>query len=170
MNYNNINLNLTDECPRLHDMIPFENIDLFPSYHDIAILNDQIAKLTIDLNTQSLRIEVEKTKRQKLNIILKRIRHEKTLPDHSLMGIRNDINVITEQLGAVRNMYESELARIGLTTYRCFTRLHQILITTVPRIPMPEAEYNDVSQLLHELLRNIEQLRSPYDHSLSTSV
>ena len=170
MNYNNINLNLTDECPTLPDLILFENIDLIPSYHDIATLNDQITKLCIDLNTQSLWIEVEKTKRQKSNMILKRIRHEKKPPDHSLIVIRNEINVIMEQLGAVCNMYESELARIGLTTYRCFARLHQILIATIPRIPMPEAEHNDVSQLLHELLRNIEQLQSLYDHSLSTSV
>ena len=152
------------------ELIPLENINLFPSYHDIATLSDQIAKLSIDLYTQSLRIEVEKTKRQKLSIIVKRIKHEKTPPDPSLMGIRNDIYVITEQLGAVRNMYESELARIGLTTYRCFARLHQILIATVPRIPMPETEHNDVSQFFQEYLRNIEQLRSPYDHSLSTSV
>jgi len=77
-------------------------------------------------------------------MIVKRIKHEKTPPHTSLMGIHNDVNVITEQLGAIRNMYMSELARIGLTTYICFARLHKVLIATVPRIPMPEAEHNDV--------------------------
>ena len=87
-----------------------------------------------------------------------------------LPGLRNNINIITEQLETMRNTYKSEMARIGLTTYRCFACLHQILITTIPWISMPEAEHHDVSQLLHELLRNIEQLRSPFDPSLSTIV
>jgi len=51
MNYNNINLNMNEECPILPDLIPLKNIDLFPSYHDIATLNNQVAKLSIDLNT-----------------------------------------------------------------------------------------------------------------------
>ena len=101
---------------------------------------------------------------------MKRNRHERISSDSLLTGLRNDINIITEQLRTMRNTYESEMARIGLTTYRCFASLHQILIATIPRISMPEAEHHNVYQLLHELLRNIEQLRSPFDPSLSTIV
>ena len=79
MSFNNNNLNLNDECPVLPDLIPLESIDLFPSYLDITILYDRITSLSIELNTQSLRIEIEKTKRQKLNMMMKRNRHERIL-------------------------------------------------------------------------------------------
>jgi len=170
MSFNNTNINLNDEYPVLPDLIPLESIDLVPPYLDITTLNDGITSLSIELNTQSLRIEIEKTKRQKLNMMIKRNRHERMPSDSLITGLRNDINILTEQLGTMRNTYESEMARIGFTTYRCFARLHKILIATIPGISMPEAENQDVSQLPHEPLRNIEQLRSPFDPSLSTIV
>jgi len=84
------------------------------------------------------------------------------------MELCREVNDLKEHIWPIRNIYESELARIGLTTYRCFARLNQIMLAVVSRIPMPEAAHHDTSQLLYELLRNIEQLRSPYDHSKST--
>ena len=66
------------------------------------------------------------------------------------MEISCEINIIKEQLGAVRKVYESELARIDFTTYRCFARLQIILLPIVPHIPMPEAKQTDSFQLLYE--------------------
>ena len=117
MSFNNTNINLNDEYPVLPDLIPLESIDLFPSYLDITTLNDLITSLSIELYTQSLRIEIEKTKHQKLNMMIKRNRHERMPSDSLITGLRNDINIITEQLGTMRNTYESEMARIVLTTY-----------------------------------------------------
>ena len=124
----------------------------------------------IEMNTQSLRIDIEKAKRQKLNTKLKKDKHGHAPPAPLLTKLQNDINILSEQLGVIRNIYESEIARIGLTTYRYFSRLHQILIAVVPRIAMPKPEHQDTSQLLYELLHNIEQLRSPSDSSFSTIV
>ena len=154
----------------LPKLFPIETVDLFPTFSDIAALNDQIAKLSIDLNTQALRIEIERTKRQKMRMILKRIKLGMTPTNRSLLKMRRDVDILKEQLGAVRNIYESELARIGLTTYRCFATLHQILLAVIQHIPMPEAEHNDTSWLLNELLRNLQQIKVPNDLPSSTEV
>jgi len=102
MSFNNTNINLIDECPVLPELIPLENLDLVPSYLDITTLNDRITSLSFEVNTQSLRIEIEKTKRQKLNIMIKRNSHKPMPSDLLITGLRNDINILTEQLGTLR--------------------------------------------------------------------
>jgi len=37
MNFNNSDLNMNEGFPILPEIIPLENIDLFLSYHDIAL-------------------------------------------------------------------------------------------------------------------------------------
>ena len=59
----------------------FEPIDLFPTHQDLIKLSNQIDKLTIDVNTQNLRVEIEKAKMQKMKVIMRQIRSEKILPN-----------------------------------------------------------------------------------------
>ena len=50
-------------CPILPEIAPLDPVDLFPTYHDITAISDCIEKLSIYVNTQSLRVEIEKIKR-----------------------------------------------------------------------------------------------------------
>ena len=61
----------------------------------------------------------------------------------------------------MNNIYDSEIARLGTVSYRCFARLHQILITLAPYLHMPPNEHAELSQLTYELLRTIHQLNTP---------
>jgi len=65
MNFVNDEINNNEGCTLLPELLQFETIELFPTYSDIVALNEQIIKLTIDVNTQALRAEIERTKRQK---------------------------------------------------------------------------------------------------------
>ena len=53
------------ECPRVFDAIQFDPLELFLSSEDINSLTKQIESLNIEINTQGLRNEVERLKRQK---------------------------------------------------------------------------------------------------------
>ena len=167
MNFINNNINNDEGCPLLPELFPLETVDLFPTFNDIAALNDQITTLSIDVNTLALRIEIERNKLIKMRMVLKRVKQGMTPTDWSLLEMRRDVDIIKEQLGAIRNIYESELARIGLTTYKCFAWLHQILLAIIPCTTMPEAEHIDSSQLLYELLWSITQMKTPNDHPSS---
>ena len=116
MNVDN-GLLLNDEgCQILIDIIPLGPVDLFPTYNYIAALNKQIGKLEIDINTQSLRLEVERVKLQKLQMMFKYVKHE-----------RIPTNNIQKQLETMNNIYASKIARLSTVFHRCFSRLHQIL-------------------------------------------
>ena len=62
MNCVNDEINNNEECPLLPELLPFKTIELFLTYSDIAAPNEQITKLTIDVNTQALTVEIELTK------------------------------------------------------------------------------------------------------------
>ena len=69
------------------------------TFSDIAALNDQITKLSIDVNTQALRIEIERTKRQKMRMVLEHIKRGITLPIDSYVevGISKSVIVLNSQ-------------------------------------------------------------------------
>ena len=122
---------------------------IFPTFGDIAALDDKISKLTVDVNTQALQVEIEWIKCQKLRMTLKHVKRELAPSDHLLSQFRQELNILKEQLGTIRNLYESETARVGTTTYGCFARLHQVMIAIVRYIPMPVTEHNDISHLIY---------------------
>ena len=65
MNVND-ELLLNSERHLLTKMLPLNPTDLFPTQDDMMTLNERIEQLNIEINTQTLRVEIEKLKRQKL--------------------------------------------------------------------------------------------------------
>jgi len=60
MNVDNALLLNDEGCPIFPEILPISPVDLLPTFCDIAALNEQIEKLSIDINTQSFRVEVER--------------------------------------------------------------------------------------------------------------
>ena len=70
----NINDNL--DMDNLTECLPFFPEALFPSTDDIMFLSKRFDQLTIDVNTQNLRIEVEKLKRRRLGRLMRQLKGE----------------------------------------------------------------------------------------------
>ena len=59
--------------------------------------------------------------------------------------------------------YEGELAHLTTVTYRCLSRIHQVLIEPIPHIFLSAEGHADLSQLTYELLRFIYELQKSRD-------
>ena len=160
MNSDNDLLITDTEIPVLNDSLIFDPVELYPPSKDLLSLNKQIKQLYLILNTQHLKIEVEKLRRQKLRVIIKRVEQELTSNQQLLTQIQSDKDIMRERIDTISNTYASELVRLSLVTHCCFSRFHQLLTSVIPRISMPFNEYEEVSQLTHELLRVIQLLKS----------
>ena len=76
MNFND-ELLINDEwCPILTELLPLDLVDLFPAHNDVIAISNRFEQLSIEVNTQSLWVEIEKIKRQKLRITLKHVKRE----------------------------------------------------------------------------------------------
>jgi len=65
-----------DDANLLNEPLPFFPADLYLSTDDVLTLSKQVGQLNLDLNTQSLKIDVEKLKRQKLGNTLRQMKRE----------------------------------------------------------------------------------------------
>ena len=99
MNYNNL-INLTED-PILPDLLPEEPLfnellqmnDLtMPVPHpDIIELSRKLDNLTIESNTQGLRLAVERAKRQRLQTSVHQIKNDLDRPCPELIALRNEV-------------------------------------------------------------------------------
>ena len=82
-----------DDYLSLTEMLPLDPMDLFPTPYDVTTLSKQVEQLNIEVNTQNLKVEIEKLNRQKLGTTLKRIKKETIPIQRVLAQIRNDNHV-----------------------------------------------------------------------------
>jgi len=68
------------EEPMLTNLFPIEASQLVPPPQDLKMITDRLEDLEIASNTQSLRIEVERMKRQKLRASLRQLKHHTPSP------------------------------------------------------------------------------------------
>ena len=68
---------------------------------------------------------------------------------------------LKKQLSTLSHIHFSERARLGILTHFCLSRIHQILTSIIPYVPMSPGEHNEVSQLKYEFLRAAQQLKPP---------
>jgi len=147
-----------DECPHVFDAIHFDPLELFPSSEDINSLTKQIESLNIEVNTQGLKSEVERLKRQRLGINLKQVK-QLTIPMRKTIAhLQQENNKLRMQIHASSETHHSERARSNMWIHSGMSRIHQILIGIIPRIPMTPSEHTEAAQLTYELLRIAQQI------------
>ena len=136
---------LVDDLDKLmNESLPFIPVDLFPSTDDMTFLNNKIEQLTVDVNTQNLKIELGRLKRRKLGSTVWQLKGD-------LLSLRQTV----EQVQAENNLMKEQIATLSNAFFRthcCLSRLHQVLISIV-YIVMPVEEHREVSQLIYKLLR-----------------
>ena len=62
MNVNDETLLTDDNYSLLTEMLPLNPMDLFPTPDDVTTLSKQIEPLNLEVNTQNLKVEIEKLK------------------------------------------------------------------------------------------------------------
>jgi len=135
-------------------------LDLFPLLEDIFSLTKQIESLNIEVNTQGLKTEVERLKRRRLGANLKQMRQSSIHMQKALAHLQQENHILKEQISTTANIHYSERARLSMWVHCGISRIYQILIWIIPRIPMTPNEHGEVAQLTHELLRAAQQIMS----------
>jgi len=134
------------------------------SWH-FRTLNSRLEHLSLEINTQSLQIEVERAKRQKMRTSLKQLKQEVSTPCLDIAPLRQEISKINENHNATSYHLEAEITRLSTMSFRCFSRMHQILVLLLSHISMPPNECTDMVQLLNEFTRTLHQFHVIYEAS-----
>ena len=141
---------LVPEGPAYDSMINLDEFTMPMSHSELTDLTHKFESLNIDSNTHGLRIEIERTKRQKLRATIKKLRQEFHTACADITALREEISQIREQQNAVNFQLNNENIRTNTLAFRCLSRIGQIL-TLGPLNAQPADNYNEFEVLLQEL-------------------
>ena len=71
---------------------------------DVIELSRKLDNLTIESNTQGLRLEIERAKRQRLQASIRQVRRDLAIPCPELSEIRMELNQFKEIQNYVKNI------------------------------------------------------------------
>jgi len=170
MNYNNL-INLTED-PTLPDLLPEEPMfnellqmdDLtMPVPHpDVVELSRKLDNLTIESNTQGLRLEIERAKRQRLQASVRQVKRDLAIPCPDLIEIRNELNQFKEYQNAINYQLDGENARTNTLAFRSISRICQMLAALISCASLSSESSPEVKILLQELTNTVQHFGVHY--------
>ena len=133
---NNTLMNLTENYAA-PDLIPDElmfddllnlNNTMVPAIpQDIAEWGRKLDLLTVECNTLSLRLEIEKTKRQRLQSTVRQLKRETLPPCPDMLTVKQDLDKFREQQNTTNYMLDGENARTNTLAFRSISRICQLV-------------------------------------------
>ena len=144
----------------LNDFVSLFTEPLSFSTEDLIQLIQLLEKLTVEVNTQNIRIELEALKRQRLRRLFKQVKAKVFTLNQTIAQQQTENAMLREQLATLNTTIISELACLTQRTHCCLGRIHHLLIVAIPRISMTKAEHNDLSQQASELLHALQLIRT----------
>ena len=130
---------------------------------EIKALNDRVERLEIALNTQTLRLELERSKRQKLALLLKNRKHEAPTPP--MEALQRAIDASQAYQDAINFQLGSNIDHLSTVMFRCISRIQQLFSFAFSCIQVTPSDQPDVSILLAEIGRTLQQLHVCYPTS-----
>jgi len=169
------NFTLQDEDPALpdlilenyhfDDLININNTTALITPSDVDELKRKLDNLIIECNTLNLRLEIERTKRQRLQATVRQLKREAIAPSPNLLEIRNELSEFKRQQDATNYLLDGENARTNTLTFRSVSRICQLLTTMLPGTAMPPESIPEMEILLHELSLTAQQFGVYYTTS-----
>ena len=104
---------------------------------DLVALNQRFDRLSLDTNTQSLRIDIEKAKRQKLSATVRRVKQDLLSPRPETVTLRQNVDTMRNEQNSINYYLEAEIAGNSSMTFRSLSRIHQILALMIPQMTFP---------------------------------
>ena len=152
-------LNEFDEMTFLSELVPLEPPNLCPISNEITSLNTQLERLSLDVRTQSFRVAIERAKRQKLGTLIRKVKRDLHSPKYLIDHMQSDITDLHRCMADSQRKYDHKISQIATLAYRSLTRMHQLLITFTPYIPMTVEAHVEVFQLNYEFYRTTKLLK-----------
>ena len=155
---------LLPEGPVLDQMFPLDDLMMFPSQPEITDLSRKFDSLTVDTNTHGLRIQIERSKRQRLQTTVRQLRHDLATANADITILKNEITQLREHQNSINFQLDSENARTNTLSFRSLSRIGQILTLDLNRTQLAEND-PEMATLLHELNHTIRQFGVYYSAS-----
>ena len=149
----------SDELFRIDDLLPM------PEHPDIIAISRQLENLTIENNTQSLQIKIERMKRRQLRSSLRSMEQVLLRPCPDATSFKQELIATQKNQNAINYQFEGDVTSSRALTFRCLTRMHQMMSRLLPHIMLPPDDNFELAQMLQEIAQTFHQFHSYYTAS-----
>ena len=118
--------------------------------------------LTVELNTLNLRLEIEKSKRQRLQTVVRQLRRELSPQSPDLTMLKQDFNNFKELQNSTNYMLDGENTRTNTLVFRSVSRVCQLLNTMIQGVYISPEALEESTILLQELMSTVQQFGVHY--------
>jgi len=151
---------LIAEGSLLDNLFNFDDITLPPVQPDLTAVNRQLESLTIDGNTHSLQLKIERMKRRQLRSSLRTVEQAVQRPCMDAASLRQELTMTQEQQNSINYQFEGDIVALRALTFRCLTRMYQVMAKLLSRtICTPDDDF-EMSQMMLEIAQTFQQLHS----------
>ena len=155
---------LVPEGPMYDELLDANDLNMFAPHPDLTDLTRKLEALTIDSNTHGLRVEIERTKRQRLRTMVKSLKHDLTTACTDISIMREEISQLREQQNAVNFRLDNDNTKTSTLAFRSLSRIAQILALDLSP-PLSVENRNEAEILIQELYSTIRQFGIYYTAS-----
>jgi len=147
---------LFNDEPIVPNITPAEEeiIKILPS--ELKAINARIDRLEAALSTQTLRLELERAKRQKLRLLMKPRRPEAPVFHPGALKQLIETNFAHQEM--INYHLGGSIDQMNTIAFRCFSRTQQLLSYILPCVAITPSDFPDVTCLLEEIGRTIQHL------------
>ena len=153
---------LVPEDTILNDPFGLDNLIMPSSQPDIVGIERKLDNMTIDTNTQGLRIEIERVKRQRLQASLRQVKRDLTLMNSEINGLKSELRNFHEIQDSINYQLDGEDTRTNTLAFRCMTRMNEVLSALVSCVILSPETRSEVKTLIQELTTTIQHFSVRY--------
>jgi len=165
MNENIMLPDLTIGDPIIEDVFRIDDFLPTPDHPDIIAISRQLESLTIEGNTQSLQLKIERMKRRQLRSSLRSIEQAVQRPCMDAASLRQELITSQESQNTVNFQFEGDMIAMRALTFRCLTRMYQMMTRFMPHLMLTPDDDFELTQLMQEIAQTFQQFHSYYTTS-----
>ena len=98
--------------PMFNELLQMDDLTMPVPHPDVVELSRKLDNLTIESNTQGLRFEIERAKRQRLQASVRQVKRDLAIPCPDLIEIRNELNQFKEYQNVINYTGQQNLTFI----------------------------------------------------------
>jgi len=165
LNDSNIDTTIPDILvggPFVDDLFGINDLIPMPEHPDILSISRQLEELTIENNTQSLQLKIERMKRRQLRSSLRSIEQVLLRPCADAASIKQELGAIQENQNAINFQFDSDITTLRTMMFRCFTRMHQMMNRMISHMALHPDDNYELTRMTQEIAQTFQQFHSYY--------
>jgi len=144
------------------NLLNLDNVIMPPVPQETTELRHKIDNLTVELNTLNLRLEIEKTKRQRLQTVVRQLKRELSPQCPDLIRLKQDFDKFKELQNSTNYMLDGENTRTNTLVFRSISRVCQLLTMMIQGVYVSPEALEEANILLQELMSTVQQFGVHY--------